>query len=738
MWAWDDHTVKKRKIIIKIGNETRLLSLENVSKIQEIKDFCIFVNLTNSTRVLVIKNKNYIINSNIEKPGFHSFIEENSVKEGINSDLSEFSLPHNSRILSETLNLSVKTTKTEVKIVVFIKGLGLSIFDTKNTENFYVSLTELKTDFSMCFINFGRYKKVQSNVLIGLKHFQIDSMDPDPHLFAIILSPVYSSDKKDNLLEQKEKNPVIEDNKDEENDKNSENLNTTDFFMFELSSTVFSKKEKDGVYYKTATNVEKLEVLLQKMQISLNEETLFKIINMKNYSKVFKTDSPKHQPSKTLNFSHDLPALPINPSTVGNKALIEFIKIGVLSISVTFKKGSDSTISKEAMNLKFLVDLLKGFGGAFTSISNAPFNFSELVMQNSFQTTDSLVKWLGKNYIRQGIIQVYKVFGSIDILGNPLDFLKNLGTGVFEFITEPAKGLIKSPKSFVKGLNKGLKSLMSGVVGGTFDSISKISGSLYTAVKNTTGDTIKDSRVSENIGKDFLLGLKDTAIDVYEGITGIVVKPFKGGKNDGAKGFFLGVYQGTAGLVTSPIKLVLKLSNAISTSIASTTFLITKGKIKTYGRQRFPRHVGANKKIEPYNKEFSQAKAYLDFLGKYKKERLLYFSEVSLGQCQAIKTDTNIILLLTSVSFLYILDGELYKKVTISDIKFLELHQFEKIYLLCLATESQNFSIPSRSYSSLACVYNVLASLNTNILQDNRHKFKYPKMFNREQLSNKD
>ena len=63
---------------------------------------------------------------------------------------------------------------------------------------------------------------------------------------------------------------------------------------------------------------------------------------------------------------------------------------------------------------------------------------------------------LGMNYVRQGILQFYKLIGSSDIIGNPLGLVNKLGTGFYEFISEPTKGLLKGPDEFVGGIGKGV------------------------------------------------------------------------------------------------------------------------------------------------------------------------------------------------------------------------------------------------------------------------------------------
>jgi vacuolar protein sorting-associated protein 13A/C len=85
-------------------------------------------------------------------------------------------------------------------------------------------------------------------------------------------------------------------------------------------------------------------------------------------------------------------------------------------------------------------------------------------------------------------LQFYKLLGSADLIGNPVGFVNKLGTGVYELISEPSKGLLKGPDEFVGGVGKGVQSLVSNVISGSFESMSKITGSLYSVVKNVSGE----------------------------------------------------------------------------------------------------------------------------------------------------------------------------------------------------------------------------------------------------------
>lgn len=137
---------------------------------------------------------------------------------------------------------------------------------------------------------------------------------------------------------------------------------------------------------------------------------------------------------------------------------IELIHLGAIKAIITFK------LEKKAVEID-IFDPTRGFGilnlfysvlANVASISNSNLSFSELVMTDLFVSKDVLMNTLVKNYSRQAIMQFYKLIGSSDIIGNPVGLVNKLGTGVYEFVSEPTKGLLKGPDEFVGGVGKGV------------------------------------------------------------------------------------------------------------------------------------------------------------------------------------------------------------------------------------------------------------------------------------------
>lgn len=116
--------------------------------------------------------------------------------------------------------------------------------------------------------------------------------------------------------------------------------------------------------------------------------------------------------------------------------------------------------------------------------------------------------------------------GSSDLIGNPIGLVDKLGTGVYEFISEPTKGLLRGPDEFIGGIGKGCQSLVGNVVSGGFESLSKVTGSLYTVVKNVGGEKNTQIKKSEDIGQGIIQGVSGGVNELVGGVTGIFSKPF--------------------------------------------------------------------------------------------------------------------------------------------------------------------------------------------------------------------
>jgi vacuolar protein sorting-associated protein 13A/C len=135
---------------------------------------------------------------------------------------------------------------------------------------------------------------------------------------------------------------------------------------------------------------------------------------------------------------------------------------------------------------------------------------------------------------------------------------------VYEFISEPTKGLLQGPDEFVEGVGKGVQSLVSNVISGSFESMSKITGSLYTVVKNVSGEKNVQIRKIDHIGEGIYYGVKGGMKELVYGVAGIVTKPIQKSKEEGAKGFLKGLGSGLVGAITAPVTATLRAGTSLT------------------------------------------------------------------------------------------------------------------------------------------------------------------------------
>ena len=724
-WTWENHLFENKRVELKIGEIMKKYSIEKIKnyKGKELNDCSVSVIIKGITRELWIESPRYK-EAKVQREESDS---QNIIftKDGNSEIISNprFAIQNSMVPMNELVNsmdtkfLQAVSSEIKTSAVVKISEIGITVLDKDHKECFFVNCKKLNAEVKLAVFELTPKKKITTDMVVKLEHFQVDTIDSNTDIYPVILCPV-----------RREKEVSTDSILSTETGNASQKYN---FLMLELQHTVISKVRDDGGT-ELKHKFENLEIALQEMKIHIHEETICKMINLSYIADLFSSTFARSDTiAETLQRGCNIVAF--NPESIQPKSYFRFLKLRAVKFTLTIKQSSKHTdIGLFSDSLLFRI--ARVVAGAFVTISESSFTFKEVYVLDAFQSIPTLTSMLGRQYLKQAIIQFYKVLGSIDLIGNPINLIGKLGTGVYEFFAEPAKGLVGGPKSFAKGLGKGVQSLVSGVVVGSFDSVSKISGTLYDVLKKATGDETSKKASTESIPKDMLIGMGQGLMDVVNGVAYLFIKPYKGAKNDGTKGFFKGVLMGSIGFISSPLKLTLKIGNVISVAISATTLLIIKGKLQKYGRSRFPRYFSPKKILQRYDLDLAGIKALFDGFTRYSKQSIIYYSQCILKQSNLISEDKSIVILLTATDLLYILDGDIYKSVNISGIKHLEVHTIGSLHFLCIATDTKNFSIPSKLYSMLDGVYAIMLSLNSNIIKDKFHQFEVPEYIDLKQL----
>ena len=287
-----------------------------------------------------------------------------------------------------------------------------------------------------------------------------------------------------------------------------------------------------------------------------------------------------------------------------NNLIINYLTLSAIKVNTTFK------INKNAIDFKFipelLITILNTLCSTLTSFSDVTIKLNEFTFANVFNDMESLSVKLLSFYKNKLLAQIYKVIFNMDIIGNPVNLVEGLGTGIFEFFNEPRKGLLKGPEEFGIGIAKGTRSLVSNIVGGGFKSASKITGTLLSVSKNISSlgteeeVIVKEEEKPRGLLKGTLSGFKKGFGELASGFTGIVTKPIEQTKKSGVGGFFKGLGSGLLGAVLSPVNSVLTVGNEVTSGISNSEYISNK---KSLRRFRLPRTLYKYIPISPYNEQ---------------------------------------------------------------------------------------------------------------------------------------
>jgi vacuolar protein sorting-associated protein 13A/C len=164
-----------------------------------------------------------------------------------------------------------------------------------------------------------------------------------------------------------------------------------------------------------------------------------------------------------------------------------------------------------------------------------------------FGTTAVITDILVKHYRASLWKQFHRLIGSTDVVEGSVGLVANLGTGVYDMFYEPIDGLLDENSTFLSGLSKGGRSLASKTIGGTSAFTSKITGGIGRGVSLLTMDskfyrTRASRRLNKatNVSEGLYVGTKELGKNIMEGVSGVVVSPYRGWESGGGVGLGLG------------------------------------------------------------------------------------------------------------------------------------------------------------------------------------------------------
>jgi vacuolar protein sorting-associated protein 13A/C len=177
---------------------------------------------------------------------------------------------------------------------------------------------------------------------------------------------------------------------------------------------------------------------------------------------------------------------------------------------------------------------------------------------------------------------------------------------------------------------------------------------VYSILKSISGQEFTYHRKPSNVCEGIYRGILGGTSEVYEGVTGIVTKPYQGARSKGVFGCCKGVGKGICGVIVAPFTSCLRCCTTFSQGVNQTAIQIKKGRQPTFGRFRFTRYINPRNVLEPYDDGYARASHILMTIkrGKYGKENLLFFQDFVIYN-KFKRTNKSGTLILTNKSVLF-------------------------------------------------------------------------------------
>lgn len=585
---------------------------------------------------------------------------------------------------------SDKSRFANFDFTLFSPGFELSLHDEIPSERFLLTIAmfqaKIKQRTGQSVQEEQRY--TQHSLQMSIQHVQLDNMSASAAEFPVIFGGMDAEAARNRTLGEE----------------------ITPFFQFGVIKERIERCVKETVVSAFDRFV-LLSVTVQAMQAKVHQDTVTGLLRLAARLQTGLARAPCYSASLHSISLESVcpalaactPALPCVPGTVASKVHVHMLQLNALKVTLSFKTGRKREVVLDPRQAFGVMSLLGSVGSAFINISDSTLHFSSVIVCDSFQTPSAISQLVVRNYIKQGLLQFYKLLGSSDLIGNPIGLIDKLGTGVFEFFSEPVKGLMQaSPKKFAKGLGRGVKSLVSGVLSGSFGSVSKITGSLYTVVREVGGDEASADRLnaSDSVAEGMYHGMKGGIVDLAEGVTGIFTKPWRGAKQAGMSGFLKGVSSGVVGAVTAPLSAVLRVSTSVTQSVVAQTELLDD-KAKQSGRMRYPRQFGARKAMETYNHELAQAQHILQSNTDFQDEELVFY----------VRTKAREKVILTQIHLFQVEKFEVVFSCLLRNISKVSVRRGKKGFVLAVVQGGTVHVIGCRSFQRLAKLYHALEGM---------------------------
>ncbi|KAI0504558.1 hypothetical protein KFK09_015510 [Dendrobium nobile] len=235
---------------------------------------------------------------------------------------------------------------------------------------------------------------------------------------------------------------------------------------------------------------------------------------------------------------------------------------------------------------------------ALVDVEGVPVHLRQLTLEHLMASPESIRDILVRHYIRQLLHEIYKLFGSAGVIGNPIGFARNVRLVIKDFLSISSRGILQSPSGLLAGVKEGSKSLFSNTIYALSSTASQFTKAAHKGIVAFTFDDQIVDEMDKQLQSIDVHG-KGVLNEFLEGLTGLLQSPIRGAERHGLPGVLSGIAMGTAGLVARPIASILEATTKTAQSIRNRSSPHPSNRC----RIRLPRPLARELPLSPYSWE---------------------------------------------------------------------------------------------------------------------------------------
>ena len=188
-------------------------------------------------------------------------------------------------------------------------------------------------------------------------------------------------------------------------------------------------------------------------------------------------------------------AEPRGTQSTSDDIYFEILHLQPISLNLSFMRTERVNADEKVSSRNPFIFLFNALTMALGNVNEAPVRLNALVIENVRLSNAVLQQRIIYHYTQGFLMQLYRVLGSADFLGNPVGLFNNVSSGVADIFYEPYQGLVMhGNKELGLGIARGASSFVKKTVFGLTDSVSKVTGSIGKGLAAATMDKEFQSR----------------------------------------------------------------------------------------------------------------------------------------------------------------------------------------------------------------------------------------------------